>query len=236
MMGIVQNSEFGIQNWRFFHLKLKSIYKKTGIVVTLILASFIGFSQQPFSGVFEYTASISLPDTNVILKKWDIKVFTNDTLVRVETETNQFGNQVYIRHLTLNKAYLLLQLEDKKYAIQTNLDKPKNDTVQPKYTYKKQRGTKRIAGVKCKKYTITDKGQSEGFTCYFAKKISNKYLEVYPEIKGLATDYYIPTADGLVRYELTRIIITDNKRDLFGVPTDYQKITFDEFVRMFSEQ
>ena len=39
-----------------------------------------------------------------------LKFFTNDTIVRVEAESNQIGKQVTIRHLTLNKYYILLEL------------------------------------------------------------------------------------------------------------------------------
>lgn len=191
--------------------------------------------QQPLSGIFEYKATISLPDTNVVLKEWNVRVFTNDTIVRVETET-QLGIQVYIRHMTLNKAYLLIDYGTDKYAIQTNLEnQAKNDTLQPEYTIKRKFGSKKIAGIKCRKYFIQDKNQPDGFYCYFSKKISNKYLEVYKDIPGLALDYYLPSTDGLIHYELKQFIITPVDPNLFGVPSDYKRITFDEFVNLFAE-
>jgi hypothetical protein len=155
--------------------------------------------------------------------------------VRVETETGQFGVQVYIRHMELNKAYLLLDAGGEKYAIQTTLDKaPEKDTTAPEYTIKKKFGSKKIAGIKCRKYYIVDKNQKEGYYCYFAKKISNKYLEVYREVPGLALDYYLPSQDGLIHYELVSFLPTTVNRDLFGVPSDYKRISFDEFVKLFS--
>jgi len=191
--------------------------------------------QQPLSGIFEYKATISLPDTNVILKEWNVRVFTNDTIVRVETET-QLGIQVYIRHMTLNKAYLLIDYGTDKYAIQTNLENQvKNDTLKPEYTIKRKFGSKKIAGIKCRKYFIQDKNQPDGFECYFAKKISNKYLEVYKDIPGLGLDYYLPSTDGLIHYELKHFTTTPVDPNLFGVPSDYKRITFDEFVNLFAE-
>ena len=191
--------------------------------------------QQPLSGIFEYKATISLPDTNVVLKEWNVRVFTNDTIVRVETET-QLGIQVYIRHMTLNKAYLLIDYGTEKYAIQTNLEnQAKNDTLQPEYTIKRKSGSKKIAGIKCRKYFIQDKNQPDGFYCYFAKKISNKYLEVYKDIPGLGLDYYLPSTDGLIHYELKQFTSTPVDINLFGVPSDYKRITFDEFVNLFAE-
>jgi len=207
------------------------------LLVCLIALSCAPFvvGQKPLSGIFEYKASISLPDTNVILKEWNVRVFTNDTIVRVETET-QLGIQVYIRHMELNKAYLLIDYGTEKYAIQTNLDnQPKIDTLKPDYTIKRKFGTKKVAGIKCRKYYIQIDNQPEGFYSYFAKKISNKYLEVYKNIPGLGLDYYLPSPDGLIHYELKQLTITPVDSNLFGVPSDYKRITFDEFVNLFSE-
>jgi hypothetical protein len=203
--------------------------------LALLICIFSANAQKPVSGVFHYKATISLPDTNIVLKSWNVHLYTNDTIVRVETETGQFGVQVYIRHMQMNKAYLLLEADGEKYAIQTNLEKtPEKDTTAPEYTIKKKFGSKKIAGIKCRKYYIIDKGQTEGYYCWFAKKISNKYLEVYPEVKGLAVDYYLPSRDGLIHYELVSYTPSAPSRDLFGIPSDYKRISFDEFVRLFS--
>jgi len=79
------------------------------------------------------------PDSNKVWKSWDVTLYTNDTVVRLETETQQFGVQVYIRNMVLNKAYLLLELDGNKYAIQTDLSK-KTDTIKKTYTVKKKNG------------------------------------------------------------------------------------------------
>ena len=203
----------------------------------LLLALPVMAQKKPVSGSFIYKATIALPDTNVIIKQWEVRLFTNDTIVRLETQTDQVGDQVYIRHMELNKAYLLLSFDGANYAIQTDLEENRvKDTVPPRYTITKKHGSKKIAGIKCKKYYILDNGQTEGNYGWFAKKISNKYLEVYPEIPGLAVDYYLPTQDGLVRYELISYTPGPVNRDMFGIPSDYKKITFDEFVNMFANE
>jgi len=205
--------------------------------LALLICIFSVNAQQPVSGVFHYKATISLPDTNVVLKSWNVKLYTNDTIVRVETETGQFGVQVYIRHMSLGKAYLLLDVNGEKYAIQNELGKPaEKDTAAPDYRIKRKFGSEKIAGIKCRKYYIIDKGQPEGYYCWFAKKISNKYLEVYPEVPGLAVDYYLPSQEGLIHYELVSFTPQPLSRDLFGIPSDYKRISFDEFVRLFSGQ
>lgn len=171
------------------------------------------------------------PDTNMVWKSWGVTLYTNDTVVRVETETEQFGVQVYIRNMALNKAYLLLELDGNKYAIQTDLSK-KTDTIPKSYTVKKKMGSKKVAGLKAKKYFVKDQN-TEGFYCYFSRKLSNKYLQVYPEVNGLAVDYYIPSQDGLIHYELLEKKDETVNRDLFGIPSDYKRISFEEFMRVF---
>lgn len=201
------------------------------LILFSLFVAVVSFSQKPFSGSLTYRASISYADTNLVIKEWKVKVYTNDTIVRVETETGQFGTQVYIRHMELGKAYLLLELDGKKYAIQTTLTK-KADTIPANYTVKKMFGSKTINGVKCKKYFVKDK-DADGFVCYFAKKIGNKYLEVYPEIPGLAVDYFLPSQEGLIHYELVDQKAETVNRDLFGIPSDFKRITFEEFLRIY---
>lgn len=210
---------------------LNSMNRFLCVLGIILLTTFSGFSQSGFSGILKYKASVMAPDTNAVWKSWRITLYTNDTVVRVETETEQFGVQVYIRNMSLNKAYLLLELDGNKYAIQTDLSK-KTDSIAKSYTVKKKRGSKRIAGLKAKKYLVKDEN-TEGFYCYFSTKLSNKYLQVYPEVKGLALDYYIPSQDGLIHYELTEKKEQQVNRDLFGIPSDYKRISFEEFMRAF---
>ena len=199
-----------------------------------VSCAFLSLAQkEPLQGVFEYTATIMVPDTNVVYKQWSVVIRTNDTIVRVETETEMFGNQVYLRNIPLNKAYLLLNMGNKGYAIQTDLNKKPEAEKEAQYTITKVKGKKKIAGYKCQKYHVVDKGQVEGYDCYFAKKLSNKYLEVYHEVPGMALDYYIPTSEGLIHYELMSFKKEVVDRNLFGVPSDYERITFDQFMNMF---
>ncbi len=209
--------------------------KQLIVLLGILFFGMQSYAQKGVSGTFQYTASISLPDTNLVLKSWNVRVMTNDTIVRVETET-QLGIQVYIRHMELKKAYLLLDYDGNKYAIQTDLEENhKRDTMAPEYSVKRTWKSKTIAGVKCRRYIVRDKNQTEGYECWFAKKIDHKYLEVYPEVPGLAVDYYLPSPDGLIHYELTRLDLTPVNRDLFGVPSDYKRLTFEEFVNMISQ-
>jgi hypothetical protein len=203
-------------------------------LIGLALLSYTSIlAQKPFSGKLVYKASHVIPDSiKMTGKTWYVTLYTNDTIVRTETETNSLGNQVYIRNMNLNKAYLLLQLEDKKFAIQTDLSKKNDSVVDRGYSVKKKGSGKKILRLKTKRYWIQDK-EEKGYFCYFAKKLGNKYLQVYPEVKYLAVDYFLPTHEGLVHYELIDIKYEQVDRNLFGIPSDYKKISFEEFVRLY---
>lgn len=206
------------------------MFKIALLVFSCLLASCL-HAQKPFSGTLEYTASIMRPDTNVVLKSWKVYLYTNDTVVRVETETDQLGVQVYIRNMNLNKAYLLLKLDTMRFAIQTDLSKT-NPEAKKSYTIKKGKGKKKVVGLKSQKYVVTEEND-DTYSCFFTKKLSGKYLQVYSEIPYLATDYFIPSQNGLIHYELTKIERKQVDRNLFGIPSDFEKISFEEFIKRF---
>jgi hypothetical protein len=39
----------------------------------------------------------------------------------------------------------------------------------------------------------------------------------------------------LIHYELTQLNLTPVDRNLFGVPSDYKRVSFEEFVNMVSQ-
>ena len=47
--------------------------------------------------------------------------------------------------------------------------------------------------------------------------------------------YYVITQDVILKYELVRISEYIPHRDLFGIPTDFEKVTFDEFLDKYLE-
>lgn len=205
---------------------------KNLFLLSLLMIAFHSNAQKPFTGELNYKSSMTYPDTNLVYKSWNVTLYTNDTIVRVETETDALGKQIYIRNMAVEKAYLLIEMEGQKFAIQTDLNKKKAaDTTKIVYTYKKKIfGGKKINGIKCNKYHIVYSEKIQ-FDCYFAKNISNKYLEVYENIPGLAIDYYIPNEDGLIHYELTKIEEKKVERNLFGIPSDFKRVSFEEFMK-----
>ncbi|MFM2040823.1 MAG: hypothetical protein RLZZ493_1412 [Bacteroidota bacterium] len=201
-------------------------------VIVLFVSIFFLFAnsaQAQLSGVLVYQVDLLSADTMNPQNHWQVVVYTNDTMVRVETQGGPFGKQVYIRHMVLNKAYLLLAMDGQKFAIRTDLANKSKDTSL-NYTVKKLVGSKKINGIRCKKYKITDVGAPMGYVCYFAKKIPNKYIEVYQDIPGLALDYFLPSQNGLIHYQLVQYEAQVLDKNMFGIPSDYKKVTFEEFM------
>ncbi|MBI2258290.1 MAG: hypothetical protein HYU67_05265 [Flavobacteriia bacterium] len=157
---------------------------------------------------------------------YEMKIFTNDTLVRIETESVQLGKQILIKHLIRQKYYVLLEYEEQKYAIQHHIlpDSTKNKTSF-KYTFKK----KNVNNLRLKKVKVRylNKDINEIFVY---PKISSKYVDVFKGIKGLPAIYSLPTEMGTYTYELKSVVEEKCPIDLFGIPSDYKKISFDQFI------
>ncbi|NRA10635.1 MAG: hypothetical protein HRT57_01610 [Crocinitomicaceae bacterium] len=65
-----------------------------------------------FSGMLEYSVSLKDTNLNVFNKESSMIIYTNDTISRMENFTGQLGKQVTIRHMELNKSYLLIEVSD----------------------------------------------------------------------------------------------------------------------------
>lgn len=203
--------------------------------------SFTSFAQnyEPFQGKLIY--SIEMVDTAMqkYIPTRTMIVYTNDTIVRIENETSQLGKQVVIKHTHLKKSILLLQNGNSKYAIQTDLSKgetQKNDTLDPSYVYKKKIGKRKILGMKANRLLMISKTQKSALEILYLKQYSPKYIDAYSEVPGLPVRYFLNTEDGIVVYTLVYMEKTTINRDFFGIPTDYKKVTFDQFLDEMLEQ
>jgi hypothetical protein len=207
----------------------------SSVLILLVAFSFAAtslFGQKgkfPFTGTLTYRVTIC--DT-ALAKYVPIRymiVRTNDTLTRIENETDRLGKQIVIKHLGLNKSYLLLNTPIGKYAIQTNHNEAKKDSILP-YSFKKKCGRRTFCGIKAKKSLVSHKGFTEPLTFYYFKDYAPKYLNVFENCPGLPVLYYIPTDDGIFKYELISLDSKLPVHDLFGVPSDFKRVTFDQFL------
>lgn len=203
--------------------------------ILFILFTFSVFSQkhEKFTGKLVY--EITMVDTALqkVYPKREMVVFTNDTIVRIENETKQFGKQILIKHTILNKSYLLLNDGLNKFAIQTDLSKAQSpDTNSSQPIYKKKCSREKILDFKTKKLKITSNRDTQPIEILYVKKLSPKYIEAYNDSPGLPVKYTIETNEGMVLYQLTSIKNYTPDHDLFGIPSDYKKVSFDDFLNL----
>lgn len=184
---------------------------------------------EPFTGKLTYEVIYIDSVSNAQPLSSFMTVYTNDTLVRIETETVQLGKQILIKNLPLKKYYILLDVNNQKYAIQHNEEKDTLNKV--RYTFKnKLFGSKKIAGVKAKKTVVTATSTKKVQQIYYIKGINPSYTEAMKGAPGLPAEYYIQTEDGVFYYKLIEFSMQTVPKDLFGIPSDYQKVSFDDFI------
>jgi hypothetical protein len=70
---------------------------------------------------------------------------------------------------------------------------------------------------------------------FYLKVISPKYLEVLKGVPGLPVHYFIQNENGMYEYKLVELNKEKPSKDLFGIPSDFQKVTFEEFISIYSK-
>ena len=202
-------------------------------VLFLLLSSisnFISQKQSPFSG--ELTYKIERVDVVDSSKSIQL-IYAKDSLIKVVNFNSDKGKQELIKHLTYNKSYLLIESPLQNFAIKTNEHLVKDTSVN--YTFKTQFGSKKIAGKPAKKIKVKLKSVQNELTFLYLKKIPAKYANIYPDMPGLPVLYYVSTPEGLYRYTLQEFKEVNPPLELFMIPKDYKKVTFEEFAEEFSK-
>jgi len=202
------------------------------LCLTSLLGSNMSYAQKqiPFTGMLEYRITSTDTSNNTTAPVNKMFVYTNDTITRTENFTRQLGQQVAIRHIEKQKSYLLLVTDLGKFAIQT--DHSKSDTIQkePLYVFQRKWFKRKIAGQKANRILVSHPGFQEPIEFLYLKNRSNKYLNIHTEIPGLLLKYSIQTTNGTLNYELVTFQEYTPNNDLFGIPSDFDKISFDDFL------
>jgi hypothetical protein len=187
---------------------------------------------KPFSGSLTY--KVELVDSTLKKGKFQyyMRVYTNDTLVRTENESPLFGKQILIKNLNLKKQYLLLNINDKKYAIQQNIPL---DTLPSKYKFEIKSKFKKFGNKKSQLAITTLRNYPTTFKTYYAVDLNPIYLDILKGLKGLPTQYFIPSVNGIFKYTLIEIEETPLPSSTFLFSKDYTKISFDEFIKIATE-
>lgn len=188
----------------------------------------------PFTGMLEYKITVHDTTLRSLFPDNAMIVYTNDTITRIENFTSQLGKQVVLRHMELKKSYLLLVTQAGKFAIRTDESKVdhSNDSISAKreFVFVKKGGKKKIVNRKANRMLVSHPEFETPIEFLYFKKIANKYTTFYPELPGLPVKFSVPTADGIVDYELVKMSEYSPNHDLFGVPSDHKLVTFDEFL------
>lgn len=191
----------------------------------------VSYSQKPFTGKLVYSVEIADTSLRAIFPPSTMTIFTNDTILRIETHTDALGQQTLIRHLEKQKAYLLIEGVSGKYAIQLP---EKEEPGEKKYIFKKSKGNKTVSGLVSEKLIVSGPVLKEELDFYFHKKISAKYLPGFENFPGLLTDYYVIATDGLYHHRLVECTVGNVSKDLFGIPSDYKRISMSDFVDLMT--
>ncbi len=194
---------------------------------------FAAQKQQQFTGKLTYR--FQPVDTNLrkMIPSQQMIAYVNDSMIRIENNTNDLGQQIMIRHRKYHKSYLLLETPIGKFALQKLDDAFVSDST--KYQWKKKSGKRTIAGKKAKKLLVTDRESGETQTWYYFKDLSSDHINGFEYFPGLPVLYYVPSEEALLEYELVQMEEMPLEKDLFGIPSDYQRVSFDEFIRIMTE-
>ena len=203
-------------------------YFSIALLLFLFIKSVFSQNKGLFSG--ELTYEIERVDKKDSIRSFMI-IYAKDSLLRVVNFNSISGKQELIKHLRLNRSYLLVESDQQNFAVRTNEHLIK-DTIQ-NYTFKKQMGTRKIAEIKVKKLRVKHKEISEDLTFYYTKSISSKYANIYKNLPGLPLLFYVPTVDGLLKYTLKELKNNNPPLDLFMIPQGYKIISFEEFTNKF---
>jgi GLPGLI family protein len=202
--------------------------------LTLFLAIIFSFQyvfsqkNDVFSGELTYEIErVDKKDTNRAF----MIIYAKDSLLKVVNFISNSGKQQLIKHLRLNRSYILLETPKQNFAVRTNehlvIDSIEN------YTFKKQMGMRKIAGIPVKKLLVHHKEISEAVTFYYTKSISAKYANVYKNLPGLPLLFYIPTKDGLFKYTLKELKNNNPPLELFMIPKEFKIVSFEDFSNEF---
>lgn len=210
---------------------MKNAFLFLGIVIILLSCSLPQAISEDFEGKFVYSIEsvANTPDKEDSIN-YQV-VYAKDSMLRIDSFT-PIGKQVYIKHIPKNRAYILMDLGIRKVAIQTIPDTLENDG---RYIFERKAGSETFAGVKAKNLKVTDTSLDTTMVINYHPEISPKYSTALKGIPGLPIKYAIFSNDLWLTYKLISIEETPLHIDLFGIPSDHEIITLDEFIELIQE-
>lgn len=176
--------------------------------------------------VYAVTSTLNNPDKSDSIN-FQV-VYAKDSMLRIDSFT-PIGKQIYIKHIPKNKAYILMDIGIKKIAIQTIQDTTKKGE---RYIFKNTMGKETFGGRKANNIKVTDVVYDTTMTMNYIKEIPGKYSTAIEGMPGLPVNYSLNVSGMWVTYKLKSIEERSIDIDLFGIPSDYEIITLDEFIEI----
>lgn len=185
--------------------------------------------QKPFSGELTYTIErVDQPDS----ARAKMLIYAKDSLLKIVNFNSLTGKQELIKHLTYNKSYLLIETPLQNFAVRTDEHLSK-DSVQ-NFTFHRKIGSKKIGGLKGKRYLVKLRGVKNELNYFIYPKIASKYANNIA-LPGLPLLFYVSAENGLYKYTLESYKESNPPLELFMIPKGFKKVTFDEFAEEFSK-
>jgi hypothetical protein len=200
------------------------------LLLTFSFLNLCAFSQKErtFNGELLYTIERISPKDSIPGK---MLIYAKDSLQRVVNFSSNLGKQEMIKHLRLNKSFLLVTTTRGDYAIKT--DHQQSDST-VNYSYKRKLGKLSVGGIKAKRAELSIKGIDKKFDVFYYKKIDGKYGSAYQKLPGLPVQYIVATEEGIYQYTLESIKFFEPPFDLFLIPDTFQKVSIEEFIQKVS--
>lgn len=182
-------------------------------------------------GSIKYSVEYDLPDTlkhyAEYLPKDAIVYFKGDSTVSIQKLNDE--STTVITNQKAGFMQVLLKSPTKKYVINyTKADQDEEKRLMPKFTYKPQKETRTIAGVKATKYLLEEKLSGETSADWFSKDVNiipNSLTLMFDPSAGFPMDFTLNQNGIRVRTKVKEIKFEKVPDGVFTTPFGYTPLT-----------
>jgi hypothetical protein len=186
-----------------------------------------------FEGVLIYETDDQMLENLPVDSARFIKYFVKGNSIRVESIT-AMGKQVHLRDDASKSGVLIFVFAGRKVALLQDLSL---DTINRGFHIETLSGSKKIAGLHCKKAKISGGSLDKPIEIYYNPKYPNHILEIYDRIvPGLPTQYQLIVHQMPVNYTLVSIEHQKIDPQKFSIPNDCIVMTMEEFMELLPKQ
>ncbi len=221
----------------------KRIYLFSALVSLLALVSCSGSKKSENAlteGVIEYNAEVvdqSHPMAGLAPGSATVKF--KDNRLQVEMSTMGIFNTIFISDPGKKTLTQMVKFMDIKNAcIQTEADLVK-ENKDYELKLEEVKGTKKIAGYKCKKVKATYvNNPSESFDVYYTDELgldSINNIGPYKQLKGMLMQYRLKKLGLEMCFTATSVKKEEIKDDIFEIPAFYKIVTRPEMEKLFED-